>query len=409
MYNMASLTLYFSQLVGATTDGGVTYTFNTYPGNTFVCSNTSQPPFEYICTNSTLEPIQPGEFVPQDFNNFVTNYLVRAVIPLTVTNIGDGAFGQCGRLNSVLFEGNQRDFPSQSDVLIPTLTFNGGLFTNTRLTHIYLPNRLTNIGINTFQNCGFLAEVVFSANPLFTTIPSGTCENCTRLNVLQIDSNVLTFTNAFTNTPFLNDLLADLYTNTNTSSAYTFFSTPQYENVLIIIGASCFNEGTKILVLNKNLNEEYISIQNLQKGDLVKTYLHGYRKISNIGKGKMRNDQNKLHQCMYKLEKTEINGLLEDLIITGGHSILVDDLKNYKEENDISFGGITPKIDDKYLLLSSVSSEFIKLKDANIYTYYHLILENNGNDDERFGIWANGMLTETPSKNQFSQHDYTLV
>lgn len=98
----------------------------------------------------------------------------------------------------------------------------------------------------------------------------------------------------------------------------------------------------------------------------------------------MRNDQNKLHQCMYKLEKTESNGLLEDLIITGGHSILVDDLKNYKEENDISFGGITPKIDDKYLLLSSVSSDFIKLKDANIYTYYHLTLENNGNDDERF-------------------------
>lgn len=220
---MASLTLYFSQLVGATTDGGVTYTFNTYPGNTFVCSNTSGQPFEYICTNSTLTSIQSGEFVPQPFNNYVTNYLVAAVIPLTVTNIADGAFGVCPLLTNVLFEGNQRDFPLEPDVLTPALALGGGVFNTTALTHIYLPNRLTTIGVNTFQNCSDLTEVVFSANPLFTTIPVGTCENCTMLNVLQIDSNVLTFTNAFINTPFLNSQPADLYTNTNTSAAYSFF------------------------------------------------------------------------------------------------------------------------------------------------------------------------------------------
>jgi hypothetical protein len=27
-----------------------------------------------------------------------------------------------------------------------------------------------------------------------------------------------------------------------------------------------------------------------------------------------------------------------------------------------------------------------------------LVLENNGDDNERYGIWANGILTETPSK-----------
>ena len=399
---MASLTLYFSQLVGSYDSVSNTYTFNTYPGNTFVCSNTSGQPFEYICTNSTLTYIYPGELANQQ-------YLVGAVIPLTVVYIDNGAFGECPLLTNVLFEGNQRDFPLEPDVLTPALALAGGVFNTTALTHIYLPNRLTSIGGNTFQNCSDLTEVVFSANPLFTTIPVGTCENCTMLNVLQIDSNVLTFTNAFTNTPFLNSQPADLYTNTNTSAAYSFFSQPTYSNVRIIIGASCFNEGTKILALDKNLNEEYISIQNLQKGDLVKTYLHGYRKITSIGKGKMRNDQNKWDKCMYKLEKTESNGLIEDLIITGGHSILVDDLKNYKEENDTLFGGLSPKIDDKYLLLASVSTDFIKVKDMNIYTYYHLTLENNGNDDERFGIWANGMLTETPSKKQFDQYDYTLV
>jgi len=170
----------------------------------------------------------------------------------------------------------------------------------------------------------------------------------------------------------------------------------------------CFNEGTKILCLNKNLEEEYIPIENLRKGDLVKSYKHGYRKIDLIGKNLMINNPNRFTECMYKMEKTEENGLLEDLIVTGGHSILIDDLGICKEENDKLFG-ITPMINDKYLLLSAVSKEFIKLENTNLYTYYHFILENNGNDDERFGVYANGILTETPSKNHFTKHKYTLL
>ena len=187
---------------------------------------------------------------------------------------------------------------------------------------------------------------------------------------------------------------------------------PHYQSVIMnfapISDPSCFNEGTKILILNKKIEEEYIPIENLRKGDLVKTYKHGYRKIDLIGKNPMINNPNRFDECMYKMEKTEENGLLDDLIVTGGHAILVHDLAEYKEENDKIFG-ITPMIDDKYLLLSAVSKEFIKLENTNLYTYYHFILENNGNDDERFGVWANGILTETPSKKQFNNHKYTLL
>jgi hypothetical protein len=164
-------------------------------------------------------------------------------------------------------------------------------------------------------------------------------------------------------------------------------------------GVSCFNKGTKILCLNKKFEEEYIPIENLRKGDFVKSYKHGYRKIELIGKNLMINNPDCWYVCMYKMEKNDTNGVTEDLIITGGHAILVDDLKEYKEENDNKFCGETPKIDEKYLLLSSVSKDFVKLENTNVYTYYHFILENNGNDDERFGVWANGILTETPSKN----------
>jgi len=166
---------------------------------------------------------------------------------------------------------------------------------------------------------------------------------------------------------------------------------------------ACFNEGTKLLCLNSNEEEEYIPIEQLKKGDYIKSYQHGYRKIDLIGKGKFVNDPNKFNHCMYLLPKNECHGPFEDLILTGGHSILVDDLGSFEEENDKYFGK-TPKIDDKYLLLACVSTDFKKLDNNNQYTYYHLTLENDGNDDDRYGIWANGILTETPSKNSFKTY-----
>ena len=163
----------------------------------------------------------------------------------------------------------------------------------------------------------------------------------------------------------------------------------------------CFNEGTLILCLNSRLEEEYIPIENLRKGDLVKSYKHGYRKIDLIRKNHFMNNPDNFSKCMYKMEKTETNGLIDDLIVTGWHSILVDDLKECKEANDKVFGGKTQLIDDKYLLLACVSKDFSKIENTELYTYYHFVLENNNDNEERFGVWANGVLTETPPKNHF--------
>jgi hypothetical protein len=192
-------------------------------------------------------------------------------------------------------------------------------------------------------------------------------------------------------------------------NTYTLFSgsvTTSNGLVTVNLTSSCYNEGTKILCLNKHLEEEYIPIENLRKGDLVNTYKHGYKKIDLIGKNRMCNNPESFDQCMYKMEKTNENGLIEDLIITGAHSILVDDLKEYKEENDKVFGGETPKIDDKHFLLSSVSKDFIKMENTDMYTYYHFVLEND--TDRHFGVWANGILSESTTKDCFLKH-FTLL
>jgi hypothetical protein len=164
----------------------------------------------------------------------------------------------------------------------------------------------------------------------------------------------------------------------------------------------CFNEGTKILCLKK-LMDEYISIEKLKIGDFVKTFKHGYRKISKVIKGSFRNNPNRWNMCMYKMAKTDSNGLLEDLIVTGGHSLLVDsiteeDQSKYDEMGLTEFSKET--IDGKRLLLACVSDQFTAMSNRERYTYYHLLLENNDDVEERFGIYANGILTETPnSKN----------
>lgn len=172
----------------------------------------------------------------------------------------------------------------------------------------------------------------------------------------------------------------------------------------------CFNEGTQILHLNKQLADEYVRIELLRAGDFVKTFKHGYRKIDLIGKNSMVNTPNIFSKCMYKMEKTETNGLIEDLIVTGGHSIMVDEMTEEERElNEELFHGPSPKIDNKYLLLAAASNKFAPMQNKDPYVYYHFVVENDGDNEARYGVWANGVLTETPSKEYFTKRNFTLL
>ena len=166
----------------------------------------------------------------------------------------------------------------------------------------------------------------------------------------------------------------------------------------------CFNENTKILCLNEKSQEEYVLIQNLKKGDLVKTYLHGYKKIVLIGNNTLINNPNWWTKCMYRMKKEKglnEDALSEDLIVTGGHSILVDELNDIDKTNQ-KLVDRKAKVDGKLLLWAGQSSRFEKLNDKNKYTYYHLVLEDEKTDDNRrYGIYANGILAETTVKKDF--------
>ena len=74
---------------------------------------------------------------------------------------------------------------------------------------------------------------------------------------------------------------------------------------------------------------------------------------------------------------------INDLMVTGGHFILVDELPEI--ENPCSFYELNLKIDDKYCLLVSDYDEAEKQDNDSIYTIYHLVLDG---DNERYGIYV---------------------
>ena len=156
----------------------------------------------------------------------------------------------------------------------------------------------------------------------------------------------------------------------------------------------CFNEGTKILCL-KNGKEQYVRVGRLIEGDRVKTFNHGYKKIVDIRKGSF-NLNGLMDMGMYRMKKQ--GNMIADLEMSGLHCVLVD--KNDKKyADDIKRqGGLNNKkffIDEKFRLRANQSHEFQQME-AKKYTIFSFALEDQ--DQEQYGIWANGALVETTSR-----------
>lgn len=154
---------------------------------------------------------------------------------------------------------------------------------------------------------------------------------------------------------------------------------------------SCYLIGTKILCFVDN-EEIYVPIEDIRKGTLVKTLLHGYLPVKLIGKRTyINNPQDPLH-CVFKMKET-------GLTVSGSHIILVDELPSHLPLK-YEFYTKNHKIDDKFILIACDSDLFEPVADNNEYTLYHLCLESESADDH-FGIWAEGVLSESTSENDY--------
>jgi hypothetical protein len=163
----------------------------------------------------------------------------------------------------------------------------------------------------------------------------------------------------------------------------------------------CYDRGTQILCVNADNKEQYIPIEQLREGGIVKTYRHGYRRIQRIVIGSLINDHQNCYRSLWVLPKQ--GDMIADLIVTGRHSILVNHpplTETERSKQKEAWGVLQFKIDDKYMVMACVSDQFHPFKDDKLHQYYHLILEDDGNADQRYGIWANGVLSESQSLSQ---------
>jgi hypothetical protein len=310
---------------------------------------------------------------------------------VSVTSIGYKAFINCNALPSFSWPSGAKNID---------FTF----YNCPALTSITGINSVTNIGQYAFYGCSTLPSFVVPSS--VTSIGENAFDSCSMLTSITLQRlliNILTTlgSNSFLNTTAINStnysslttMILQGYTSTNLTTA-------GFDPVAITLAVAaaalvCFKEDTKILT-----DKGYIPIQNLRKGDLVKTLLDDYKPIVMIGKRDMYHlaSQERIKDQLYKCSQSEYPEIFEDLIITGCHSILVDNFTSESQkEKVIEINKCICVTDDKYRVPACADDRASVYETSGNYTIYHLALEN---DDYYFnyGIYANGLLVETCSK-----------
>lgn len=185
--------------------------------------------------------------------------------------------------------------------------------------------------------------------------------------------------------------------NVNTTPTFQFF------NLDPLSRFPCFMKGSQILCF-RGEEEVYRPIQDLRKGDLVKTYRNGYLPIHMIGTSALSNpgDESRITNRLYKCSKELYPDLFDDLYITGCHSILVPSLTDDQWENTKAILGTVYITDNHFRLMACVDEKAQPYKRNAIIDIYHIALENE-DYYMNYGVYANGLLVESCSKRYLTE------
>ena len=177
----------------------------------------------------------------------------------------------------------------------------------------------------------------------------------------------------------------------NQSGTYFLYPAPP--------GSVCFLEGSTVLCFSEG-KEQYLPVEKLTKGTLVKTLRDGYKRVELVAKEEMVNPgtDERIEQRLYKCSTSRYPELTSDLYITGCHSILVNTITDDEKAKLIKHLDRVFVTDRKYRLIACVDERAEPWNSEGTYTVWHFALENE-NIKMNYGVFVNGgLLVESCSK-----------
>ena len=325
--------------------------------------------------------------------NLGASYINKASVAYTYTNTSNGVYYYtAGGITQVIgFESVGTLVSIDIGSGVTSIGIQAFYNCSSAFTTATLPTTLTSIGRQAFYICPGITSIIIPSNVTSIGNDAFRITSITSITFLQ-KTNILSFgTNVFNSS--LSNATAYMY-NAN-QNAYNYLATNNPTVVVSYLDIPCFLEGTKILT-----DKRYVKIEELSKGDLVYTELDGYKKVDIIGWRVVNHVgvEKRIKEQLYRCPTENYPEIIEDLVITGCHSILVDEFKNKKEiEKMLEVMGETYLTGDKYRLPACVDERTVVYEKIGLYTVYHIALEN---DDYymNYGIYANGLLVESCSK-----------
>jgi hypothetical protein len=147
----------------------------------------------------------------------------------------------------------------------------------------------------------------------------------------------------------------------------------------------CFAKGSRILC-----DTGLVAVEDLKVGTKVKTLKHGYKAVTLLGKSTIYNsvdNTGRVRERLYRYPK-------ENLVLTGGHSVLLDDVSSDQLASiRTSFGKIF-LTEGKIRLMAKDDAEAELYPVEGTHEIYNFVLEAP-TEHMNYGVYANGKLVES--------------
>ena len=259
--------------------------------------------------------------------------------------------------------------------------------------------------INSSGNVTFYVDGVLRSNSLISYPKIQAYSNNQIMSIVNA-TNRLTYG---TLTGYMNQFL--FYNRTITTSELSYLvnnpTIVQFVYVAVVPPAEypCFLEGTRILRMNTEYDEEeYVPVEKLRAGDLVKTAMSGYKMISFIGHATLKNPANDPDpkNRLYKFSKKNCPGLLRDLYVTGEHCILHKTVPENKLRQIVEHMGDDFITEEYHRVPACLDERGEPYREAGPAKIWHFALEHD-NVHWNYGVYANGLLVESCSINYLTK------